>query len=67
MKIHTRLTTNHIDLEVDEEETTIYKNSNEPRETIENLLSVVEDIATLIDETVFEVIEKKFNVKITKK
>lgn len=49
MKLTTRLTHNAIEIKVDEIETYCFKNSAEPLEIIENLLSVINDICLLTD------------------
>ena len=45
-----------LNIKVDEIEVDIFKNSDEPRKMIENLISVIEDLCTLVD--------KEFNYEI---
>ena len=45
-----------LNIKVDEIEVDIFKNSDEPRKMIENLISVIEDLCTLTD--------KEFNYEI---
>lgn len=45
-----------LNIKVDDIEVDIFKNSDEPRKMIENLISVIEDLCTLVD--------KEFNYEI---
>ncbi len=45
-----------LEIEVDEVDTIIFKNTNQPLEMIENLISVIEDLCKLTD--------KEFNYEI---
>jgi len=47
MKLKTRLTHSAIEIKVDEIETYFFKDSLETQETIDNLISVIEDICLL--------------------
>ena len=55
-----------IEIKVDEVKTDIWKNGNESDEFIQNLLSVIEDVCNLREESVFEYLEKHYEIKITK-
>lgn len=49
MEVSIRLTHTFAEISVDEVTTTVFKNSSEPNEVIENLLSVIEDLCKLTD------------------
>lgn len=60
MEIKSRLTRSFVELKVDEFETTIFKESTEPSEVINNLLSIIDDLCVLTDkEFYFEIKDKK--------
>lgn len=65
MKIKTRLTESFMQIKVDEIETDIWKNGNESNELMQNLIEVLEDLSKLRDESLFEYLEKYFDIKIT--
>ena len=58
MELKTRFAgiSSFLNIKVDEIEVDIFKNSDEPRKMIENLISVIEDLCTLTD--------KEFNYEI---
>ena len=59
MKLKTRLTHNAIEIKVDEVETYFFKDSLETQETIDNLISVIEDICQLTNkEFYFQFLDK---------
>lgn len=59
MKLKTRLTHNAIEIKTDEIETYFFKDSAEAQETIENLISVIEDICILTNkEFYFQFLDK---------
>lgn len=53
-----------IEVEVDETKVDIFKNGNESNEFISNLLQVIEDVCTLREESIFEYLEKHYNIEI---
>lgn len=60
MEIKSRLTRSFLELKVDEVETTIFKESTEPSEVINNLLSIIDDLCVLTDkEFYFEIKDKE--------
>lgn len=67
MKLTTRFAnySGFLEIKVDEIETSVYKNGNERNEMMENLLEVLEDLSKLRDESLFEYLEKHFDIKIT--
>ena len=58
MELTTRFsgTGTFLEIEVDEVDTIIFKNTNQPLEMIENLISVIEDLCKLTD--------KEFNYEV---
>lgn len=66
MKITTRFANygNFINLKVDENETDIFPNGNESNEVISNLLQTCADICKIRNETLFDFLEAKYNIKI---
>ena len=64
MELTTRRTHNFIEIKVDEIENTIFKNGNESNEFITNLLEVIEDICKLRDESIFEYLERFYDIEI---
>ena len=67
MKLTTRFSnySDFLEIKVDQIETSVYKNGNERNEMMENLIEVLEDLSKLRDESLFEYLEKYFDIKIT--
>lgn len=66
MKLTTRFAnySDFLEIKVDEIETSVYKNGDERNEMMLNLIEVLEDLSKLRNESLFEYLEKHFDIKI---